>query len=100
MAMWSPSRPKRLAIEQYALLASAFMAVRPGGFILYSTCSVNIAEDEGVIAKLLKRRGDEAEIIPTELEMSEEREYGRMIMPDTADGMGPLYACLIRKRNE
>lgn len=100
MAMWSPSRPNRLAIEQYALLASALMAVKPGGYILYSTCSVNSAEDEGVIEKLMKRKNDEAEIIPIELEGSEERPYGRAIMPDTADNMGPLYACLIRKRNE
>ncbi|MGN0906052.1 MAG: RsmB/NOP family class I SAM-dependent RNA methyltransferase [Bullifex sp.] len=100
MAMWSVSRPKRLAIEQYALLASALMAVKPGGYILYSTCSVNSAEDEGVIDKLMRRRQNEAEIIPFELEKSEERPYGRMIMPDTADNMGPLYACLIRKKNE
>lgn len=100
LAMWSPSRPKRLAIEQYALLASAFDAVKKGGYILYSTCSINPEEDEKVIEKLLKRKAGLFDIVDINLEFSEERMYGRIILPDTANNLGPLYACLIRKRDE
>jgi 16S rRNA C967 or C1407 C5-methylase (RsmB/RsmF family) len=35
MEVWSPQRTKGLAIKQYSLLSSAWMALRPGGFILY-----------------------------------------------------------------
>lgn len=100
LAMWSLSRPKRLAIEQYALLASAFDAVKPNGYILYSTCSINPQEDEKVIEKLLKRKENQVEIIDFELEHSEEREFGKIILPDTSNNLGPLYACLIRKKDE
>ncbi|MDD7255800.1 RsmB/NOP family class I SAM-dependent RNA methyltransferase [Bullifex porci] len=100
LAMWSPSRPKRLAIEQYALLASAFDAVKKGGYILYSTCSINPEEDEKVIEKLIKRKESLFDIINFDLEFSEERAYGRIILPDSANNLGPLYACLIRKKDE
>lgn len=97
MAMWSPGRPKRLAIEQYALLSSAFMTTRPGGFILYSTCSLNPREDEMVVARLFERRKGLVEEVPVEVAMAERRTYGAMIVPDTSSGLGPMYFCLLRK---
>jgi len=100
MAMWSINRPKRLAIEQYSLLSSAAMALRKGGYILYSTCSVNPAEDELVIEKLFKRHGEEFLEVEISLPCAEKRQHGILILPDTADNMGPLYACLLRKRDE
>lgn len=97
LAMWSPSRPKRLAIEQFSLLCSALSAVRPGGYILYSTCSLNPAEDEGVITRLLERREGQVEEIQLKSERGEEREHGRIILPDNSDGLGPIYYALLRK---
>lgn len=97
LAMWSPSRPKRLAIEQFSLLCSALSAVRHGGYILYSTCSLNPAEDEGVIHRLLERRNGQVEEIKTDEERGEAREHGRIILPDTAAGLGPIYYALLRK---
>lgn len=97
MAMWSLSRPKRLAIEQFALLCSALDAVKPGGHILYSTCAVNPAEDELVIERLLERRKDLVREIRTETEYGEEREHGRIILPDSHDNLGPLYFALLEK---
>lgn len=97
MAMWSLSRPKRLAIEQFALLAAALDAVKSGGYILYSTCSINSEEDEKVIEKLLKRREGLVEVIPISHEEAETRPYGLIILPDRSNNLGPLYCCLLRK---
>ena len=55
LSQWSPSRPKRLAISQYAMLSSALMAVKYDGYILYSTCSINPGENEEVVQKLFQR---------------------------------------------
>ncbi len=98
--LWSPSRPKRLSREQYALLSSALIALKKGGYILYSTCSINPDENDGVIERLLARHRDEIEEVPIELEGSEELKHGKIIMPDKANGLGPMYACLIRKKDE
>jgi 16S rRNA (cytosine1407-C5)-methyltransferase len=44
-----------LAARQAHLLASAFMAVKPGGQVVYSTCTLAPEEDEGVLQALLDR---------------------------------------------
>lgn len=96
--MWSPSRPKRLAKEQYALLSSGFIALKKGGILLYSTCSINPGENEEIIGRLLKKRHDEAEEIAMDLEIGERREHGMLILPDSEGGLGPMYCCLVRKK--
>lgn len=98
LSLWSPSRPKRLMTEAYAMLSSALMAVREGGYILYSTCSINRGENEDVIKKLFSRHKDEVEEMDCTVDNSEALEYGRIILPDTAEGLGPMYSCLLRKK--
>ena len=97
MAMWSANRPKRLAIEQYSLLASAFMAVKSGGYLLYSTCSINRGEDEEVIEKLFRKKAGLVEEIDVQVPFAEKRTHGSIILPDVSDGKGPMYFCLLRK---
>jgi 16S rRNA (cytosine1407-C5)-methyltransferase len=51
-----------LARRQAALLASALMAVRLGGQVVYSTCTLTPEEDEGVLEDILTRFGSAVEI--------------------------------------
>lgn len=100
LSIWSPSRPKRLKKEQYALLSSAFITLKTGGMILYSTCSINKEENEDVISRLFEKKEGLVEEIGLENEYFEKRDHGYIILPDKADGMGPLYCCLIRKKED
>lgn len=97
LAMWTPARPKHLAITQFAMLASALEAVKVGGYILYSTCSINPMENEEVIEKLFARRAGRVECIPTDNNCTELCSYGSIVMPDAQQGKGPLYFCLLRR---
>ncbi len=98
LAKWSTNRPKVLALTQFAMLAAALDAVKVGGYILYSTCSINPEEDSMVIEKLFRKRNDRFEIIKTDLESDPSfTGYGNILLPDTSDGAGPLYFCLIRR---
>ncbi len=97
LAQWSPARTRHLAIQQFAMLASALEAVRIGGHVLYSTCSISVHENDAVIAKLEKKRMGRYEIIPLELSLGEVTDHGFMILPDATNGKGPLYMSLIRR---
>ena len=98
LAAWSPSRPKRLQAQQFAMLSSAYLALRKGGMILYSTCSINPGENEDIAERLLKRHPDMEEVEIT-LPYGEKRKHGLIVLPDTGNGQGPMYACLLRKKN-
>lgn len=51
----TPDDPARLAKLQLELAAKAAELVKPGGALLYVTCTVTRAENEGVVAGLLAR---------------------------------------------
>jgi 5-methylcytosine rRNA methyltransferase NSUN4 len=96
IAEWSPSRTKNLAKRQYALLASAHQVVKPGGTIVYSTCSISNLENDGVIERLVKKRAGEVEVVRREWEIGEPTEFGWIILPDQT-GYGPIYFSELRR---
>jgi 16S rRNA (cytosine967-C5)-methyltransferase len=50
--------PERLAAVQAAILHAGADAVRPGGTLVYSTCTISPSENERVVQELLAERGD------------------------------------------
>ena len=59
----SPDDLATLVPLQRALLAGALDSVRPGGLVLYATCSPVLAETAGVVSSTLAARPD-AELVP------------------------------------
>ena len=54
---WSVENSKRQAQIQIGLLRAAFHMLRPGGTLVYSTCSLSIEENEHVLMGLIGRYG-------------------------------------------
>jgi 16S rRNA C967 or C1407 C5-methylase (RsmB/RsmF family) len=104
LAIWSPNRPKQLAIQQFAMLAAALDAAKDDAYILYSTCSICPLENEMIIEKLLRKRQGRFEEVdlkglhPELNDSAESLSHGYIVLPDVQDGAGPLYFCLIRKK--
>ena len=79
-ARWrrKPSDVAELVTLQRELLAAAVELVRPGGVVLYSTCSPHLSETVGVVADAVRRFGliqlDTRELVPG--------------VPDVGDGPG------------
>ena len=60
---WLPSGGRSLHDLQVALLSKASALVKPGGRVVYSTCSLDPIEDEAVVAAVL-RSNDAMSLLP------------------------------------
>lgn len=63
MRHWSLRKVRECARKQKSLLKSAFRALKPGGTLIYSTCSFAFAENERIVDGLL-RREPQAQLVP------------------------------------
>jgi NOL1/NOP2/sun family putative RNA methylase len=52
---WTPQKSERLSIQQRSLLSSGLKALRPGGVLIYSTCTVAPQENEVILAEALEQ---------------------------------------------
>ncbi len=91
---------ERFAQAQHELLASLWAVLRPGGRLLYATCSVLRAENQDVVAGFQQGRAD-ADIVATGLPQSAVADDcqgpGQTILPG-AGAMDGFYYALIKKR--
>ncbi len=123
---WSPSRTKQLAIEQWALLSSAWRLLVKEGYLVYSTCALSVKENDDVVSRLIKKFND-VRLVSTEeinnifernmtdfdgniekmqdfdvqsvLKSAEKTEFGLHILPDSAHGAGPIFFSVLQKIN-
>ena len=112
--VWSPSRVKTVAMEQWALLSSAYRLLRSGGYLLYSTCALAPQENDQMMERLVKKFQKEGSsgfsFVEPSTDLSkishcasltlpeyEKTQYGYQILPDTSNGAGPIYFSLIKK---
>lgn len=108
LARWSPARTRALSFAQWSLISSAWRMLKNGGFLLYATCALAEAENDGAIEKLLKRfpeasvrepraLADISRFSRADLPACEMTRLGARILPDAAGGAGPLFFSLIQK---
>ncbi len=65
-AQWSPGLVKQCAERQLEITSNLWPALRPGGYLIYSTCTFNTQENESIIAHLRDSFGAEPVAIPTD----------------------------------
>ena len=54
VTQWSPQLIEQCAALQRSIIADVWPALRPGGILIYSTCTFNPIENEGVIEGFLR----------------------------------------------
>lgn len=67
---WKPRKVTEMARKQKPLLLSAFSCLKPGGVLVYSTCTFAPEENEAVLAWGLERFGPAAELEEIEVPFS------------------------------
>lgn len=65
---WSLRKIKRLSTEQKGILRSVIRCVKPGGTIVYSTCTLAPEENEEVVDWILEKESGNLTIEPIELD--------------------------------
>lgn len=86
-ARWrlQPTEFERLSLLQLRILSCAAVAVRPGGRLVYSTCSIDRCEDRAVVDAFLAQNPDFTFV----------RDYLALPHIEQADG---AYAALLRRK--
>jgi 16S rRNA (cytosine1407-C5)-methyltransferase len=97
LAEWTKARPRFLAKRQWALLSAAFLMLKEGGSLVYSTCAISFEENDGVAARLPAKYGVRARLDRPDFCEGEATAYGRIILPDATSGIGPMYVARFRK---
>jgi 16S rRNA (cytosine967-C5)-methyltransferase len=54
----TPAGMEQMAAQQAAVLAAGAAALRPGGVLVYSTCTISALENQGVVVEFLDRHPD------------------------------------------
>lgn len=83
------------AEQQLAILRGLWPALKPGGRLLYVTCSILRAENDDVIRAFCEEPG--VEVTPLPLTEGVRCEYGWQTLPQVDDGDG-LYFSLLKKQ--
>lgn len=64
---WSPRKIQEQSRKQKGLIESAFACLKPGGTMVYSTCSFAPEENEAIVSHLLDVADGEAQLQPVEM---------------------------------
>ncbi|NLD08370.1 MAG: 16S rRNA (cytosine(967)-C(5))-methyltransferase RsmB [Xanthomonadaceae bacterium] len=89
-----------LAKTQQAILQHAWTLLKPGGRLLYATCSVLKEENEAQLYQFMEGRTD-AISVPIKIDGGEAQHYGVQILPvylDKAARMDGFYYALLEKK--
>ena len=66
-AYWSPRKIGEMRDKQQKLLWAGIQALKPGGTLVYSTCTFAPEENEAVVARALRTFGDAIEVVDANL---------------------------------
>jgi 16S rRNA (cytosine967-C5)-methyltransferase len=97
----SPSDIDKLPELQGRLLRSAWRMLKPGGRLVYATCTLTRSENHDVVAEFLRGNAD-AGAVPAGNwagwpDLGEADECGRQILPGEAGADGFYYAALDKR---
>jgi 16S rRNA (cytosine967-C5)-methyltransferase len=93
----TPEQIDRAAEKQHALLAQFSQRVRPGGRLVYATCSLSSRENEDVVTTFLSRHPDFAPEPFANTFGAMPRGAGLLILPSVHDTDGFFVASLQRR---
>ncbi len=94
---WSEENVELCCARQKRILADVWPALKPSGYLLYSTCTFNRKENDGNVEWAAQELG--ADVLTVEADFSEilRTAYGYSLAPGYAPGEGQYCAALRKK---
>ncbi len=94
---WSPGLIEQCSRQQRDIVEALWPALKPGGVMIYSTCTFNVHEDEEVVRHLIDTFNAEViDLDPGLFPGSVGGKPGLRFLPGRVRGEG-LYVCVLRK---
>ncbi len=95
VAEWSPRTVEFCAARSRRILGDIWPALKPGGYLLYSTCTFNHFENDDTVAWVAQELG--ADILPLAPETpAVSTAHGQVMLPGLVPGEGQ-YVAVLRK---
>lgn len=104
VTQWNPGLQRQCAILQREILTDAIEALKPGGFLIYSTCTFNRIENEENLRWLVEEKG----LVAMDMDFPDEWGISRgfdtsypclRFMPHRTRGEG-LFVAVLRKEGD
>lgn len=104
VAQWTPTLVRECAERQREIVDNAWQALRPGGLLIYSTCTFNRPENEDIVEYLVNKYDAESIDLapPTEWNIStsiNSPTHGYHFFPHRTRGEG-LFLAVVRKPDD
>lgn len=97
LRFWSIKKVKGSSTMQKELIDSAFKTLKSGGTLVYSTCTLEPEENEGVVTHLLDRHRN-AKVVDIEIIESEGfKNFRKLIIPGITHWSGNTYDPSVKK---
>lgn len=103
---WSVPNVIACAERQWSIVSTIWPALRPGGYLVYSTCTFNREENEDMVERIIRELGADLVCIPTQSGWHIDGDLtgqGREVyhfVPDKARGEGLFMAVLQKSADE
>lgn len=101
VSQWTPALVEQCAARQREIIDNAWKALKPGGFLIYSTCTFNREENEEMIEYIVAGHHAESVDLHLDSDFGIRRGIGTAyhcyrFMPHITDGEG-LFVAVLRK---
>lgn len=91
-----PKEVEQLTRTQARLLTALWACLKPGGLLLYTSCSILRQENEQIIANFLES-SDNAKYEGIAADWGVECQFGRQLLPGANQSPDGFFFCLLRK---
>lgn len=104
VAQWSEGLVRECAERQWMIVSNLWPALKPGGCLIYSTCTFNRTENEEMIARIIGELGAESVALDIDPAWNiapgiDTPHHCYRFMPDRLRGEG-LFVAVVRKEGE